>query len=106
MPTTIAIQGEWGSGKTSMMNQMKHSLCEEIPARRNNGCAGMSHKTKADQIAKKIGSALAVVAKAAAKTAVSQTGIDGGEVVDGIVSAGQNDAKISALDWTVPQETK
>lgn len=28
MPTTIAIQGEWGSGKTSMMNQIKHQLCE------------------------------------------------------------------------------
>ena len=28
MPTTIAIQGEWGSGKTSMMNQIKHKLCE------------------------------------------------------------------------------
>ena len=27
MPTTIAIQGEWGSGKTSMMNQIKFSLC-------------------------------------------------------------------------------
>lgn len=28
MPTTIAIQGEWGSGKTSMLNQIKHNLCE------------------------------------------------------------------------------
>ncbi len=28
MPTTIAIQGEWGSGKTSMLNQIKHELCE------------------------------------------------------------------------------
>lgn len=28
MPTTIAIQGEWGSGKTSMMNQIHHNLCE------------------------------------------------------------------------------
>lgn len=28
MPTTIAIQGEWGSGKTSMLNQIKHKLCE------------------------------------------------------------------------------
>lgn len=28
MPTTIAIQGEWGSGKTSMLNQIKHQLCE------------------------------------------------------------------------------
>ncbi len=26
MPTTIAIQGEWGSGKTSLMNQIKSSL--------------------------------------------------------------------------------
>ncbi|SFP76182.1 KAP family P-loop domain-containing protein [Ruminobacter amylophilus] len=28
MPTTIAIQGQWGSGKTSLMNQLKNSLCE------------------------------------------------------------------------------
>ena len=28
MPTTIAIQGEWGSGKTSMMNQIKFQICE------------------------------------------------------------------------------
>ena len=28
MPTTVAIQGEWGSGKTSMMNQIRHQLCE------------------------------------------------------------------------------
>ncbi len=26
-PTTLAIQGEWGSGKTSMMNQIRHKLC-------------------------------------------------------------------------------
>ena len=25
-PMTIGIQGEWGSGKTSMLNQIKHSL--------------------------------------------------------------------------------
>ncbi len=28
MPTTLAIQGEWGSGKTSLMNQLSHNLCE------------------------------------------------------------------------------
>ena len=28
MPTTIAIQGEWGSGKTSFMNQIKSRLCD------------------------------------------------------------------------------
>lgn len=27
-PMTIAIQGEWGSGKTSMMNQLRCDLCE------------------------------------------------------------------------------
>ena len=27
-PLTIAIQGEWGSGKTSMMNQIKDVLCD------------------------------------------------------------------------------
>ena len=26
-PMTIAIQGEWGSGKTSMMNQLREELC-------------------------------------------------------------------------------
>ena len=29
MPTTIAIQGEWGSGKTSFMNQIKSQLCDD-----------------------------------------------------------------------------
>ncbi|MGJ8641764.1 MAG: KAP family P-loop NTPase fold protein [Luteolibacter sp.] len=28
-PMTIAIQGEWGSGKTSMMNQIKSNLCDK-----------------------------------------------------------------------------
>ena len=28
MPTTLAIQGEWGSGKTSLLNQIRHQLCE------------------------------------------------------------------------------
>ncbi len=28
MPTTIGIQGEWGSGKTSMLNQIRWNLCE------------------------------------------------------------------------------
>ena len=29
MPTTLAIQGEWGSGKTSLLNQVKYCLCED-----------------------------------------------------------------------------
>jgi predicted KAP-like P-loop ATPase len=28
-PLTIAIQGEWGSGKTSLMNQLRANLCKE-----------------------------------------------------------------------------
>lgn len=28
MPTTLAIQGEWGSGKTSLLNQIRFRLCE------------------------------------------------------------------------------
>ncbi len=28
MPTTVAIQGQWGAGKTSFMNQLRSILCE------------------------------------------------------------------------------
>ena len=28
-PITIAIQGEWGSGKTSLMNTLQNELCGE-----------------------------------------------------------------------------
>jgi hypothetical protein len=28
MPTTLAIQGEWGSGKTSLLNQIRYQICE------------------------------------------------------------------------------
>ena len=31
-PMTIAIQGEWGSGKTSMMNQLQEELCNSDKA--------------------------------------------------------------------------
>ena len=27
-PITIALQGEWGSGKTSLMNLLQYNLCE------------------------------------------------------------------------------
>lgn len=27
-PITIALQGEWGSGKTSLMNQLRYNLCD------------------------------------------------------------------------------
>ena len=28
-PITIALQGEWGSGKTSLMNQLRYELCDK-----------------------------------------------------------------------------
>ena len=31
-PMTIALQGEWGSGKTSLMNQLRFNLCESTDA--------------------------------------------------------------------------
>ena len=36
MPTTVAIQGQWGSGKTSFMNQLRSILCEEKIYGNNN----------------------------------------------------------------------
>jgi hypothetical protein len=131
MPTTIAIQGEWGSGKTSMMNQIKHKLCES----EDNASAefysvwvntwqysllksaeetlvsvmeGLTaqvlqiiqekHKSKADQLGKKLGRALSIVARAAAKTAVSTTtGLNGGDVVDGLMSSDPAKQSILAL---------
>ena len=29
-PITVAIQGEWGSGKTSLMNTLKDELCDQV----------------------------------------------------------------------------
>ena len=31
-PITIALQGEWGSGKTSLMNQLRYELCDKDDA--------------------------------------------------------------------------
>ena len=117
MPTTIAIQGEWGSGKTSMMNQLKFSLCES-PAKPEGAfypvwvntwqyslmkttdetliaiIHGLTksiltiikekHSDRAEQLARRVGSALQVLAKAAARTAISTTGLDGNAVVDAL----------------------
>jgi hypothetical protein len=34
-PITIAIQGEWGSGKTSLMNSIQSELCDDLYETRN-----------------------------------------------------------------------
>lgn len=35
-PMTIAIQGDWGTGKTSMMNMIKHTICGHEDGRERN----------------------------------------------------------------------
>lgn len=39
-PITIALQGEWGSGKTSLMNRLYNDLCSD-----NNGFIGININT-------------------------------------------------------------
>jgi hypothetical protein len=46
------------------------------------------HKSLASHIGNKIGKALQIVAKSAAKTAISHTGLDGKEIVDGLSGGG------------------
>lgn len=130
MPTTIAIQGEWGSGKTSMMNQIKFNLCESESSPDGNFYAvwvntwqyslmktgdetlvaiihGLTkhvleiiqskHHNSADKLAKKLSGALQVIAKAAAKTAISTTGLDGAKVVDALTNDSIEDRTILEL---------
>jgi ABC-type lipoprotein export system ATPase subunit len=35
-PITIAIQGEWGSGKTSLMNSLQNILCGDLTDIKNH----------------------------------------------------------------------
>ena len=119
MPTTLAIQGEWGSGKTSMLNQIRHELCEtglnenldkELPyygiwvntwqysimkTREETLMAIISgltneisriikrkHESQSKAVLSKVTSFFGKVAKAGAKVAVSNIGLEG-DVVDG-----------------------
>ncbi len=119
MPTTIAVKGEWGSGKTSMLNQIRHELCEtginesldkELPyygiwvntwqysimkTREETLMAIISgltneisriikrkHESQSKAVLSKVTSFFGKVAKAGAKVAVSNIGLEG-DVVDG-----------------------
>jgi hypothetical protein len=130
LPTTVAIQGEWGSGKTSMMNQIRHKLCERDDASENEfygiwintwqyslmnspnetivkvisgltkeilSIVSKKHETSTAQLTKKVGNILSLVAKSAAKTAISATGLDGGGLVDDILSKESGEANILEL---------
>lgn len=109
-PITIALQGEWGSGKTSLMNQLKYELCENdgapyFPVWINTwqhslmktpsqaimsileGCINQigllnPDKQKWEESKKVIGTVFKTIAKVGSKVAVSTIGADGDSVDD------------------------
>ena len=114
-PITIALQGEWGSGKTSLMNQLRYNLCDTdnapyYPVWINTwqyslmctpsqaiiaileGIIGqigeLSPNHKWDESKKKIGGLFKRMATVGAKVAVGTVGIDSGTVDDLFASEG------------------
>lgn len=112
-PITIALQGEWGSGKTSLMNLLKYNLCDKddalyYPVWINTwqyslmktpqqtimsilegiinqiGCLNPS-KQKWEESKKKIGGIFKKMATVGTKIAVGTIGIDK-ELVDDLIS--------------------
>lgn len=116
-PITIALQGEWGSGKTSLMNQLRYELCDKegapfFPVWINTwqfslmktptqaimsileGCInqiGMlnPNEHKWDESKKKIGGIFKKMAAVGTKVAASTVGIDGG-IVDELFNVGES----------------
>lgn len=117
-PITIALQGEWGSGKTSLMNLLRWHLCEEqgasfLPVWINTwqyslmktpsqaiisilegiinqiGALNPSHKWQESK--KKIGGLFKKIATAGTKVAAGTIGIEG-DVVDELFSGGETGA--------------
>ena len=107
-PITIALQGEWGSGKTSLMNQLRYELCDKegapyFPVWVNTwqyslmktppqaimsileGCINQIGEINPDhkwnESKKKIGGIFKKMASVGAKVAASTVGVDG-DVVD------------------------
>ena len=107
-PITIALQGEWGSGKTSLMNQLRWELCDKEDALYSpvwintwqyslmktptqaivNILEGCIHqigalnpdKHKWEESKKKIGGIFKKMASVGTKMAVSTVGIDGSSI--------------------------
>lgn len=99
-PMTISIQGDWGSGKTSMMNMIK----QEVEAKvypiwfntwqysqfnmGNDLCISFLENlitklhSKAENRTSKILETSLKILKIGAKTAISTVGLDGGAIVD------------------------
>lgn len=122
-PITIALQGEWGSGKTSLMNLLRWNLCEVddalyFPVWINtwqyslmktpqqaiisilegivNQIAALNPNAKKNESMKKIGGLFKKMATVGAKVAVGVAGIDGG-VVDEIVGDDKAQSDINQL---------
>ena len=113
-PITIALQGEWGSGKTSLMNQLRWDLCDSeeaiyFPVWVNTwqyslmktpqqaimsileGCINQigalnPNERKWNESKKKIGSIFKKMATVGTKIAANTVGIDGG-LVDELFNA-------------------
>lgn len=122
-PITIALQGEWGSGKTSLMNQLKYHLCDVDGAAYYSvwintwqhslmhtssqaiiailesiiGQIGqLSPNHKWDESKRKIGGLFKKMPTVGAKVAVGTIGMDG-EVVDDLFTAGGSESTIVQL---------
>ncbi|MBR4837142.1 MAG: hypothetical protein IK004_01730 [Bacteroidales bacterium] len=122
-PITIALQGEWGSGKTSLMNLLRWNLCEVddalyYPVWINtwqyslmktpqqaiisilegivNQIGALNPSAKWSESKKKIGGIFKKMATVGAKMAAGAVGIDGG-VVDDFVGNGQSQSDINQL---------
>lgn len=122
-PITIALQGEWGSGKTSLMNLLRWNLCEvdnalyysvwintwqyslmKTPQQAIisilegivNQIGALNPSAKWSESKKKIGGIFKKMATVGAKMAAGAVGIDGG-VVDDFVGNGQAQSDINQL---------
>ena len=116
-PITIALQGEWGSGKTSLMNLLKYNLCDtddspyfpiwintwqyslmKTPGQTIMGIlegiikqigALNPSKHKWEESRKKIGGIFKKMATVGTKIAAGTVGIDGG-LVDELLEGGES----------------
>lgn len=116
-PITIALQGEWGSGKTSLMNLLKYNLCDaeggqyfpiwintwQYSLMKTPSQAIMSilegiikqigelnpSKQKWEESRKKIGGIFKKMATVGTKIAAGAVGVDGG-LVDELMDGGDS----------------
>ena len=122
-PITIALQGEWGSGKTSLMNLLRWNLCEVddapyYPVWINtwqyslmkspqqaiisilegivNQIGALNPNTQRNESMKKIGGLFKKMATVGAKVAIGVAGGDGG-VIDDLIGSNEAQSDINQL---------